>query len=271
MIVDDAFDAVHAVVAGLDVHKMQVTATVRRVRLNANPQTETKDFSTLPDGLCALTDWLQAAGVQASLMESTGIYWLRPFEALEAANLRPQLVRAHKVKQIKGHKTDVADSRWLARVRQYGLATPSYVPPADFRELRQVSRQRRKTIQARTSCHNRIHKLLDRKGLPLGGILSDIFGMNGRRILNGLRDGLGQDVIMASLTFHLRRKFKALNEVLATPLNEVDRWLLGDLLAQRAHLTASANAHARLMRLKLAAYERQLDLLQTLPGIDAQC
>lgn len=132
MIVNDAFDAVHPIVAGLDVHKMQITATVRRLRPDAQPGVETRTFSALPSGIDDLVAWLQASDVQATLMESAGIYWLTPFQTFEAANLRPKLVHAHKVKQIKGHKTDFADSRWLARVCQYGLTTPSYVPRPIF-------------------------------------------------------------------------------------------------------------------------------------------
>ena len=123
-------------------------------------------------------------------MEGTGIYWLAPFEALEAAGIRATLVDARQVKQLKGRKTDVADSVWLARVCQFGLATPSHVPPKAFRELRVLTRYRRTLIAQRSRVRNRVQKVLDRSGVRVGGVLSDVFGTNGRRILDGVVRGV---------------------------------------------------------------------------------
>ena len=61
------------------------------------------------------------------------------------------VIHAQHVKQIKGRKTDVADSVWLARICQFGLCRPSFVPPADFRALRKVSRQRYKVVHLRAT------------------------------------------------------------------------------------------------------------------------
>ena len=79
-------------------------------------------------------------------MEGTGVYWLAPYEALEQAGIEPALLHAQHVKQIKGRKTDKNDSIWLARLCQFGLATPSYVPPRRFRQLRQLCRYRCKLV-----------------------------------------------------------------------------------------------------------------------------
>ena len=73
-------------------------------------------------------------------MEGTGVYWKAPFEALEDAGIHAELFHAQHVKQIRGNKTDVNDSLWLARICQFGLALPSYVPPRQFRQLRQLTR-----------------------------------------------------------------------------------------------------------------------------------
>ena len=133
----DTLHVVHARAAGLDVHKMQITASVRLCAPGAGePQVETRTFEALASGLDAMVAWLRERSVDAAVMEGTDIYWLAPFEALEAAGIRATLVNARQVKQLKGRKTDVADSVWLARVCQFGLATPSHVPPKAFRELR---------------------------------------------------------------------------------------------------------------------------------------
>ena len=99
--------------------------------------------SALPDGLRAMTDWLQAHGVTAAAMEGTGVYWKAPFEALEDAGIHADLLHAQHVKQIRGKKTDTNDSLWLARICQFGPALPSYVPSRLFRQL---TRYRRKLV-----------------------------------------------------------------------------------------------------------------------------
>ena len=186
----DDMHVVCARAAGLDVHKMHVTATVRLYEAGSGPaRTVTREFSALPEGLRAMTEWLRGHRVTAAAMEGTGVYWKAPFEALEDAGIQADLHHAQQVKQIRRKKTDVNDSLWLARICQFGLALPSYVPPRLFRQLRQLTRYRRKLVDERSRARNRVHKTLDHDGLRLGGVLSDIFGVNGRRILDGLVAG----------------------------------------------------------------------------------
>ena len=183
-------DEMHVVcprAGGLDVHKMCITAAVRLCEAGRGfARTAVREFSALPDGLRAMTGWLRSHGVTAAAMEGTGVYWKAPFEALEDAGIHADLLNAQHVKQIRGKKTDASDSLWLARICQFGLALPSYVPPRRFRQLRQLTRYRRTLVAERSRTRNRVHKTLDHDGLRLGGILSDIFGVNGRRILDGL-------------------------------------------------------------------------------------
>ena len=136
--------------AGLDVHKMEITATVRLCEGEGEPVMETRCFSALPSGLAEMVAWLIGRGVEAAVTEGTGVYRQAPFAALKAAGIEAILVHARQVKQLKGRKTDVADSVWLACVCQLGLCTPSHVPPEPFRELRSLSRQRRILVGQRS-------------------------------------------------------------------------------------------------------------------------
>ena len=110
--------------AGLDVHKMEITASVRLARPGAEAEVFTESFGALPSGLRALVEWLRGHRVTTAVMEGTGIYWEAPYRALEEAGIEAVLVHAQHVKQIKGRKTDIADSLWLARICQFGLGTP---------------------------------------------------------------------------------------------------------------------------------------------------
>ena len=267
MVTDD-FTVVHPCAAGLDVHKMQITAAVRR-QTTEGFKVEIGEFSALPGGLKQLCDWLLEQQVDAALMEATGVYWHAPFEALENAGIPAMLVHAQHVKQIKGRKTDVDDSRWLARVCQFGLAQPSMVPPREFRELRTVSRHRRGLVQRRSSVRNRVHKVIDRSGVRLGGILSDVFGVNGRIVLDGLADGRSSDRILGSLTGHVKRHERLLKDALTWLLSTHDRLLLRDLLDEHDRLDKRIAEFLRTVKNGLKPWQEQLELMQTIPGVDA--
>ena len=264
-------EALHVVrprAAGLDVHKMEVTATVRLCAGGGAPEIETRGFSTLARGLDEMVAWLVGHGVEAAVMEGTGVYWQAPFEALERAGIEAILVHAQQVKQLKGRKTDVADSVWLACVCQFGLCTPSHVPPKRFRELRALSRQRRVLVKQRATVRNRVQKIVDRAGVRIGGMLSDIFGLNGRTILDGLAAGREGAAILASLTRHVAHKLEGLGEALSLSLGENDRFMLNDLLDEYDALGRRIDAFTNEIDKQLKPWRMQLRLLTTIPGID---
>ena len=151
-------DAMHVAVpraAGIDMHKMEVTASVRLCEPGQpDASMATRTFGAHLSALRDLTDWLHAQRVEAATMEGTGIYWIAPFRALEEAGIRPTLVHAQHVQQIKGRKPDCQDSIWLARMCQFGLARPSHVPPRAFAELRQQCRYRRQLVANRARVRN---------------------------------------------------------------------------------------------------------------------
>ena len=265
----DDMHVVHPRAAGLDVHKMHITATVRLCEAGSGPaRTATQEFSALPDGLRAMTDWLRGHGVTAATMEGTGVYWKAPFEALEDAGIHPDLLNAQHVKQIRGKKTDTNDSLWLARICQFGLALPSFVPPRLFRQLRQLTRYRRKLVAERSRARNRVHKTLDHDGLRLGGVLTDIFGVNGRRILDGLVAGHAPRRILADLTHHVAAKLEPLAKALAATLDPLALFTLQMQMQAADRADAALAAVDSRIRTTLLEHQRPLRLLQTIPGID---
>ena len=267
--VNDELHVVHARAAGLDVHKMEITATVRLSGAGGPPAAETRRFEALPSGLRELAGWLRGLGVSAAAMEGTGVYWEAPHDALAEAGIEVQLLHAQQVKQLRGRKTDIADSRWLARVCQFGLGQPSFVPAREFRELRVLCRHRRTLVGERSRVRNRAGKVVDRSGARVGGVISDIFGMNGRRILDGLVDRLGRDAILETLSSHVRDKVDRLGDALTAAMSDADRVVLGDLLRQHDAVERRIGALDREIAKGLAAHANRLRLLQTIPGIDA--
>ena len=227
----------------------------------AGAETHTRSFSALPSGLGELTRWLLGYQVSAALMAATGVYWEGVFDALDGAGIEPLLVPAQHVKQLKGRKTDIADSVWLARICQFGLCTPSFVPPPAFRDLRKVSRQRRKVVRLCATLRTRTHHILDRAGLRVGGVLSDLFGANGRRILDGLAAGRSREDILAALSRHVRPRLAELCDALSTQLAPHARFILRDQLDAFEQARARRNAYDAFIQDRLAPYRNQIDLL----------
>ena len=190
-------------------------------------------------------------------MEATGVYWHTPWQALTDAGIEAQLLHAQHVKQLRGRKTDVEDSRWLARVCQFGLGRPSFVPDQQFRDLRSLSRHRRKLVARRSQVRNQAQKVIDRAGVRVGAVLSDIFGTNGRRVLDGLVSRLDPKDILASLSWHVRRKLDQLGDALNLTLRETERRLLADLLTEHDAISQRIGNFDRHIDEDLAPYAEQ--------------
>jgi len=67
-------DVIYDRVAGLDVHKETVVATVR-VMVGRKAERECRTFETTTAGLSALLAWLTETRCSHVAMEATGVYW----------------------------------------------------------------------------------------------------------------------------------------------------------------------------------------------------
>ncbi len=163
-------DAVVKRVAGLDVHKMVILATILLTNDNGEILKKTREFGTFRKHRRQLARWLKRYDIELAVMESTGIFWKSIFETLERAAIKTYVVNARHVKNVPGRKTDVMDSEWLATLARAGLLKPSFIPPKDSRELRLIGRHRMKLHGILAGEKNRLHKVLDDAGVRLGGV-----------------------------------------------------------------------------------------------------
>jgi transposase len=138
--------------------------------------------------LLALGDWLKEAGCTHIAMESTGVFWKPVFNVL-GTDFEVVLVNARHYKAVPGHKTDVEDCRWIGDLLQHGLLKASFVPPQSIRELRDLTRQRRKLVEEKTRVVNRIHKILQDANIKLTSVISDIMGKSGLEMIERLSQG----------------------------------------------------------------------------------
>ena len=121
-------------------------------------------------------------------MESTGVYWKPVFNILED-RFQVMLVNAQHIKQVPGRKTDVKDAEWIAQLLQYGLLHPSFIPPTEIRELRDLTRQRTQLVRERAAVSNRIQKVLEDANIKLASVATDVLGVSGRAMIAALIGG----------------------------------------------------------------------------------
>ena len=141
---------------GLDVHKKTVVACI----MGSGIKKEIRTYRTFTRDLEELKEWLKENKITHVVMESTGVYWKPIFNLLED-EFEIMLVNARHIKNVPGRKTDVKDSEWLCKLLRSGLINGSFIPPKDIRELRDLTRYRRKLTQTKAAEKNRIQKVLE--------------------------------------------------------------------------------------------------------------
>jgi len=169
---------------GIDVHKTLLVATVRGIGLRE----ETREFGAFTEDIEQLCDWLKASGVTHIAMESTGVYWKPVFNILES-DFEIILVNARHIKNVPGHKTDKKDSCWIAKLLLSGLLKGSFIPPHPIRELRDLTRYKRKLIEQKSSEKNRIQKILEDGNIKLSSVVSNMSGVTAEKIIDALIAG----------------------------------------------------------------------------------
>lgn len=265
----EGLQPLHRRVAGIDVHRMLHVVTVLIEQADGRIERTTRQFGGFRRDCRALAAWLAESGVELVVMESTGIYWKSVFAHLEQAGIHAWVVNAHFIKHVPGRKTDMADSEWLAVLARFGLVRASFIPPKDLRELRLVSRYRRKLGAMCASEINRLHKMLDDGGIKLGAVVSDINGVSARAMVKGLIAQQGIESLLALARGRLQLKRDDLSAALE-----------GDLSARHLFVLAQLHAHIESLQGQLAALDAYLleamrpyawahRLLQTIPGIDS--
>jgi transposase len=260
-------EVVYTRCAGLDVHKQTVVAC----RIIPGPAgelvKEIRTFSTVTRDLLALSDWLAEGGVTHVVMESTGVYWKPIWNLLEDA-FTLLLVNAQHLKQVPGRKSDIKDAAWLADLLRHGLLKGSFVPERPQRELRELTRYRRRLIQERATAVNRLAKTLEGANIKLGAVASDLTGQSARAMLAALVAGETDPAVLAEQAKgQLRKKRAALEAALTGRFGAHQRFLVGE---QLTHLEALEGAIERLsaeIAQRLRPFEGELVALETTHGV----
>lgn len=261
-------DAIVECCAGLDVHQATVVACVNSGPSNKRSRKEVRTFGTTRAALEEMQDWLTACGCTLVAMESTGIYWHPVYAALEG-HFELIVGNAQHIKNVPGRKTDVKDCEWISDLARHGLIARSFVPPRPIRDLRDLTRYRRKLSQAQASERNRLIKLLESANIKLSGLISDVFGVSGQAMLLALIEGEETPAEMAQhARKRMRRKLDALAQALNGRIDEHHRFLLRMQFERIKAAEADLERIDARLREKLVPYADPLRRLMTIPGVN---
>ncbi|NLJ28403.1 MAG: IS110 family transposase [Deltaproteobacteria bacterium] len=262
-------EPIHKSSIGLDVHQKHVTACLIAEQEDGSIHTETLTFGTFKRDRRALARWARDANPEIVVMESTGIYWKSIYSALEREGIVAAVVNARHVKQVPGRKTDVADSRWLAMLARCGLLRGSFIPPEELGNLRLISRERQKTVGMLASEKNRLHKILTDGGIRLSVVVSDIHGRAARQMIECLIEGGTPLEALQFANSRLKATPEELVDALDGDLTPTHRFVLREILQHIRDLEARITRFDIQLLAELESHRWALDLLQTIPGIDA--
>ena len=254
---------------GMDIHKTWIYACIGIADAYDRVEYKQARFSSFTKGLQELCDWLAKYNCHDVCMESTGKYWIPVFNILEKNNFWVTLSHPKYTKPQKGNKTDRKDAKWICDLYMCGMVKPSFIPPADIRQLRDLVRYRFKLTCMITGEKNRALNCLTVSNLKLDDVFSDVFGKSSRSITEQILAHPGEIFDVAPFV-HGHCK---------TPIEEIQAAVDGAISHEQAvklrqcldHIDELEKHKSKIEQeiLRLSdKYEVALNLIRTVPGFD---
>lgn len=255
-------------VAGLDVHRDSVVACCRVVQSNGEVEVTKASFSTTRKGLSELAGFLSEAGVETVVLESTGVYWRAPYYALEGLFAELWLCNAQHVKNVPGRKSDLSDAEWLADVAAHGMVKPSFVPPPEIRELRELTRYRKTQVDERGREIQRLEKALQDAGLKITSVASSVWSKSSRQIIEALIAGERDPAVLAEMAKgRMRPKIPQLEEALSGHFGPHHAIVCRQIIEHIDFLDSSIAALTEEVTARLVPFEAAVRIVTSIPGI----
>ena len=202
-------------------------------------------------------------------MEYTGKYWIPVFNVLEQHNLWVTLSHPKYTKPMKGNKTDHKDAKWICDLYMCGMVKPSFIPPADIRELRDLVRYRYKLTSMISGEKNCAQNCLTVSNLNIDDDFSDVFDKSSRTITEQILQHPGETFDVAPFV----------DGRCKTPIEEIQAAIDGDISQEQAvklrqclnHIDENkkhiSEIEHEILRLS-DKYETALNLIRTIPGFN---
>lgn len=255
---------------GLDVHKEKIEACILKT---GEASAYRATFGCISSELDRLCQWLNEHECRNIVMESTGVYWLPIYERIEE-KCSPceslMVVNAYEVKNLPGRKTDVKDAEWLSQLLKCGLLHNSFIPERIIRNMREISRMRRKTVRARTSEINHLEKYLQTHGFKFSSVFSSLTGVSATALLNRLSEH-GKITLRDIYDCCNKRLRHVPEEIFAAvngELNDTERKLLCFILKRIDELDRDISELTQMLSDLFGEYKEQLQIAISIPGIN---
>lgn len=262
---------IYPICCGLDVHKNVIVATIVTTNSSGISEYNQRSFSTINSDIQKFHSWLIENNCKHVCMESTGKYWIPIFNYLEY-DIDICLTHPKYVKAIKGKKTDKKDSKWIADLYKFDLVRCSFIPPKDFRQLRELARYRFKLVCMKSSEKNRIQNCMTVSNIGIASILSDPFGKTAAEIMTYLLSNTSETIDDKAVRRLIKKKANAKSDEIIEAIKgyniETDQAKKFELA--RAHLDYLDDMITQTeveLYVRIKPYYEYVTLIATLPGI----
>jgi len=260
-------EVLHSRCCGLDVHKKSISACVM-IREHGRLEKLERRFGTFTGELEDMAAWLAEHKVTHVVMEATGVYWKPVWNVLEG-RFDLMLVNPQHIKALTGKKCDRRDASHLTELLQHGLLQGSFIPSAAIRHLRDLTRNRARTVQEAARIKSRVQKVLEEANVKLGSVATDVLGVSGRLMLNGLVAGKQDPEELADLAVGvLRKKRDQLVQALSGKVGDHHRLMLGKLLRALKTREVEIAEDETDIRTRIEPFRKAVLAWMQLPGID---
>lgn len=250
---------------GIDVHKEVIVLTIRGEGLRE----ETFTYTTFTEELEKMRDMLKEKQITHIAMESTGVYWKPLYNILES-DFEIILVNARHIKNVPGRKTDKKDSKWIAKLLLSGLLSGSFIPPRHIRDLRDLTRYRKKIVGQIASEKNRIQKILEDANIKLSSVVSSMSGAVATKIIKAMLAGVEDVKELAN--YHHGKMYATKEELVASlkgNLTEHHKFMLSTIkksIEEKEDLLKILDDRIDKL-LETEKIDVESKLLQTIPGV----
>jgi transposase len=208
-----------------------------------------REFAGYTADLHAMADWLIEMGVTTVAMESTGVYWVAPYEVLRDRGLEVCLCDARATKQVAGRKSDVSDCQWIQELHSYGLLKQAFLPEAQIATMRSYMRQRDRWVAEAGRAIQHMQQALELMNVKLTEVVADITGATGMAIIDSILAG---ERDAHRLSEHRQPNCRRSREQIA-------RALAGNWRAEHLFALEQARDHHRYLGLCIAACDARLE------------
>lgn len=251
---------------GLDVHKKVIVATVEGTGIAR----ETREFSSTTRSLTEMKEWLLSLGVTHVAMESTGVYWKPVINILEPGGFTLLVVNAQHIKYVPGHKTDKKDSAWICKLLRAGLLKGSFIPDRAQRDLRDLTRYRRRKVEDVTAEKNRMLKVLEDANLKLSSVFSNVNGVTCTKIIDEILAGRTDPDYLTSLCTHgrLQSTREEIHDAVEGCFTEHHKFMLQSIRRSISSLEKEISLLEAEIDRRCLSVQADIERLCTIPGID---